>query len=416
MGNSTDNAAKSVRKNWVSNNYMMLIALVFLCAFGLIMIYSVTSVECATSENYNYDAFSMVKKQLVFVIMGLAAILILKNINYHLLKPLTFVIYFIALFAIFMLLTKFGHKAKGGTRWLNIGIQFQVAELVKIAVIVMLAYVADRCYGHLNKVKLTIIMWVLGGTPAILLFFISNDLSSALVILGITFLITLVTTKTIKTHLLAFAVAVIFVVAYVMYIKNHMPDPEIVDKIEFRVSRIAAWIDPERYADKTGYQTIQAGYAIGSGGLTGKGLGNSIQKLKALPEAQNDMIFAIICEELGILGAAGYLFLLGYLLYQIIRVTMSAKCIYGAALSMGVFLHIAIQSVFNIGVNLNVFPNTGLPLPFISSGGSSILCLMLEMAMVFSVERFRDDKLQPGPLGKLVNKRHRSRRTTPPRQ
>lgn len=408
MKKSTDNEVKNAGRGWFSNNYMMLIAIIFLCAFGLIMIYSITSVECGSSESYGYDSFYMMKRQLGFMVMGFIAFLILKRINYHYLRPLTLLIYVAGIIATLLLLTKLGHSSKGGTRWLNIGIQFQVAELVKISVIVMLAYVADRCYGNLNKIKLTIFMWAIGGVPAILLLFISNDLSSAVVILGITFFTTFVCTKTIKLHLGVLAAAIGFVVVYMIYLKNHLPTPEELENMSFRVARLAAWIDPERYADKAGYQTIQASYAIGSGGLTGKGLGHSIQKLKALPEAQNDMIFSIICEELGIFGAAGFLFLLGYLLYQIVRVTMSSGCIYGAALSMGVFLHIAIQSVFNISVNMGLLPNTGLPLPFISYGGTSVLCLMLEMALVFSIERFRDDKTQPGILGKILNRKHKS--------
>ena len=147
------------------------------------------------------------------------------------------------------------------------------------------------------------------------------------------------------------------------------------------------WLQLDKYADSWGYQTMQGLYAIGSGGLLGKGLGNSIQKLSAIPEAQNDMIFTIICEELGLLGASIVLLLFAYMLYRLIFIAQNAADLYGSLLVIGIFIHIAIQVILNIGVVVNLIPNTGVTLPFISYGGTSIVFLMTEMGIALSVSR-----------------------------
>ena len=155
----------------------------------------------------------------------------------------------------------------------------------------------------------------------------------------------------------------------------------------FRLQRILVWLDPEKYSDNGGYQTLQALYAIGSGGFFGRGLGNSIQKLGSIPEAQNDMIFSIICEELGIFGGILVLVLFAYLLYRLFFIAQNAPDLYGSMLVSGVFIHIALQVILNTAVVLNLLPNTGVTLPFISYGGTSILFLMMEMGIALSVSR-----------------------------
>ena len=134
---------------------------------------------------------------------------------------------------------------------------------------------------------------------------------------------------------------------------------------------------------------LQSLYAVGSGGLFGKGLGKSMQKLGKIPEPQNDMIFAIICEELGIFGGMIVLILLGYLILQIVRVAIAAKDLYGSMIVVGVALHLSFQTVVNVAVSLNVFPNTGVSLPFISYGGSALLIMFSEIGLVLSVRRYR---------------------------
>ena len=154
----------------------------------------------------------------------------------------------------------------------------------------------------------------------------------------------------------------------------------------FRLRRILVWLNPEKYASEGGYQIMQALYAIGSGGFFGKGLGNSAQKM-IIPEVQNDMILSIICEELGIFGGIFVLILFGYLLYRLFFIAQNAPDLFGSLIVTGIFIHIALQVILNIAVVLNLMPNTGVTLPFISYGGTSIVFLMLEMAIALSVAR-----------------------------
>ena len=159
------------------------------------------------------------------------------------------------------------------------------------------------------------------------------------------------------------------------------------DQMAWRSERIVAWLDPESQAQGKGFQTIQALYAIGSGGIWGKGLGQSMQKLSFLPEAQNDMIFSIICEELGLFGAVAVILMFIMLLWRMMVIANNATDLFGAMLVVGVMGHIAIQSILNIAVVTNTIPNTGISLPFISYGGSSVMFLLIEIGLVLSVAR-----------------------------
>jgi cell division protein FtsW len=150
---------------------------------------------------------------------------------------------------------------------------------------------------------------------------------------------------------------------------------------------VLAWLDPEQYASDEGFQTLQALYAIGSGGIWGKGLGQSMQKLGFLPEAQNDMVFSIICEELGLFGAFCVILLFLMLIWRFMVVANNAPDLFGAMLVVGVMGHFSIQVVLNIAVVTNSIPNTGITLPFISYGGTSILFLLIEIGIVLNVSR-----------------------------
>ena len=159
------------------------------------------------------------------------------------------------------------------------------------------------------------------------------------------------------------------------------------ESLSFRGGRILAWLDPEAYADSKGFQTLQALYAIGSGGIWGKGLGKSMQKLGFLPEAQNDMIFSIICEELGLAGAFLVILLFGLLIWRLMVIATHIQELFGAFLAAGVMGHIMIQVILNIAVVTNTIPNTGITLPFISYGGTSVVFLLAEIGLILNVSR-----------------------------
>jgi cell division protein FtsW len=213
----------------------------------------------------------------------------------------------------------------------------------------------------------------------VLIKVVTNNLSSALIILGIALLMVFVASPDYKKFIIMGTIAAALVALLVIVIVN-------MDSVEsFRSARIVAWLDPESQSQGTGYQTLQGLYAIGSGGIWGKGLGQSMQKLSFLPEAQNDMIFSIICEELGLFGAFAIIVMFIMLLWRMMVIANNAEDLFGALLVVGVMGHIAIQAVLNIAVVTNSIPNTGVSLPFISYGGSSVIFLLIEVGLVLSV-------------------------------
>lgn len=366
----------------------MTITLIFLCCFGLLMLYSASSYECSVSEDYNYDSAYLLKKQMQFMAMGVGVVLLLRVGDYHLLMKFAIPVYILGTLSPVLVLTPLGVSSHGASRWVNLGfIQFQVAELVKITTIIFLAYMVQHFFKARGSQILTVYMWIAGGVPAVMVYLLTNDLSSAIVILGITFFISFICMKTWKMHLTVLAVVIVVVVLYVHSIAVNLPTVEELDDAGFRVGRIAAFLDPERYAENQGYQVMQSLYAVASGGLFGKGLGNSYQKLGAIPESQNDMIFSIVCEELGLFGAIILIGLFAYLCFHIVKVAFASRDSFGSVIALGVFLHIGLQTIINVAVNVNCMPNTGIALPLISYGGTAILCQMAEIGLVYSVEK-----------------------------
>jgi cell division protein FtsW len=279
--------------------------------------------------------------------------------------------------------TPLGVTSHGATRWLGVGsFQFQPAEVAKIAVIVTMSYLIVSMGRKVKTLKGCSVLLVTGGIMTAGAYLLTDNLSTAIIILGITVGMIFIAHPKTRIFILLFAVAAFLVMLGVLYINLNMQDTS-----RFRLRRVLVWLHPEDYASGDGYQTLQALYAIGSGGLFGRGLGNSIQKLGSVPEAQNDMIFSIICEELGLFGGIMVMLLFAYLLYRLFFIAQNAPDMFGSMLVSGIFVHIALQVVLNIAVVLNLMPNTGITLPFISYGGTSVAFLMAEMGLALSVAR-----------------------------
>lgn len=228
--------------------------------------------------------------------------------------------------------------------------------------------------------------FIMMGAPlpiAACVYLITDNLSSAIIIMGIAVLMVFVASPDYKKFVIM-GLSVVAAAALLVFVVVQLGD-----KIggKFRLARIQAWLNPESQAQDKGFQTLQALYAIGSGGIWGKGLGQSMQKLSFLPEAQNDMIFSIICEELGLFGAVAIILMFIMLLWRMMVIANNAPDLFGAMLVVGVMGHIAIQAILNIAVVTNSIPNTGISLPFISYGGSSALFLLAEIGLVLSVAR-----------------------------
>jgi len=267
-------------------------------------------------------------------------------------------------------------------------VSFQPTEFVKIALIIMLAALITEMGSNINKWKNMGVIMAL--TIPIAGIVAGNNLSSGIIIFGIAFVMLFVACK-VKWPFFSAGALGLGVLAGAGPIGMALNKIGLLQDYQFR--RIEAWLNPESDPTDKGFQVLQGLYAIGTGGLTGQGLGESIQKLGFLPEAQNDMIFSIICEELGLFGAISVILIFLFMIYRFMLIAGNAPDLFGALLVVGVMGHIAIQVILNIAVVTNTIPNTGITLPFISYGGTSVLFLMMEMGMVLSVSnRIRLEK------------------------
>lgn len=361
-------------------DYNLVAVVVLLTCFGLIMLYS-TSAYMA-ELNFNDDMYYFKRQALISFVCIIAAIMI-SMIDYHILTHFIGIIYGLAVVLMILVKTPLGVTANGARRWLGIGpIQFQPSELAKIAAIVSLSYMIVKMGKQVRTLKACMVLGSMGALLALITYVFTDNLSTAIIIFCITAGLIFIAHPQLKPFLIIFAVAAVLVVAFVLLLSGSMET-----STNFRIRRILVWLHPEDYASGDGYQTLQALYAIGSGGLLGRGLGNSIQKLGSVPEAQNDMIFSIVCEELGIVGGIIVLLMFAYLLYRLFFIAQNAPDMFGSLMVSGIFIHIALQVIFNIAVVVNLMPNTGVTLPFISYGGTSILFLMAEMGLALSVAR-----------------------------
>ena len=262
---------------------------------------------------------------------------------------------------------------------------FQPAELAKVAVILFLPVMIVKAGYRFRKFKTPAKISLFGFVTAFLTYRFTENLSTAIIIVGITYVLIVVAHPNPKRLLqLTLVVLLAGLILFQIFRFTGVLD-KLTESGSFRIQRIATWLDPEKNQESGGYQVMQGLYAIGSGGLFGKGLGNSTQKLGALPEAQNDMIFSIICEELGILGAMIVVLLFVFLLWRLFFIATNAPDLLGSLIATGIFAHISLQVVLNIAVVLNVIPTTGITLPFVSYGGTSILFLMSEMMLALSI-------------------------------
>lgn len=356
-------------------DYSLLLSVVFLTVFGLIMIYSASSYRAQLMLG---DAAYFVKRQGMIAAVSAVFMLIISKMDYHWFARFTWLGYGLSLGCMIATML-FGVESHGKKRWLQIGpIQFQPTELVKISLILFLAVVISRMGLKINEFRnvRAIIIWC--GVPALLIT--ENNLSSGIITCGIVFVVLFVACK-IKWPFFACAGAGIGLIAVSPYIGKALVAVRLLKP--YQLDRITAWVDPT--ATNTGYQTLQGLYAIGSGGFFGRGLGQSLQKLGFVPEPQNDMIFSIICEELGLFGATLLILMFMFMIYRFMVIASNAPDLMGSLLVVGVMAHIGIQVILNIAVVTNTIPNTGVTLPFISYGGTSVLFLMLEMGMVLSV-------------------------------
>ena len=352
-------------------DYNLLFIVIFLLCFGLVMLYSSSSY---TSANRYHDSMHYLKLQIRNILLGIAVMAVMTAIDYRWWKKLGVAAYVVSfLLCILVFVPGIGTSSHGSSRWIGIGpIQFQPSEVAKIAVIIFMAMIIDKIPKQFTRFSSIIKMFIILA-PLIGIVAYSN-LSTAIIIIGISVCMMFVASPKYLQFILVGIGVLVFAVAFVML-------------AGYRSTRIEAWLHPETASSDAVYQTMMGLYAIGSGGLFGKGLGESLQKLGNVPESQNDMIFTIICVELGLFGAICLILLFIILIWRMMVVANNARDLYGSLLVIGVMSHIAIQVILNIAVVTNSIPNTGVILPFISYGGTSIIFLMAEIGIVLSVSR-----------------------------
>ncbi len=361
-------------------DYSLLFIVLFLIGFGLVMIYSGSSYEA----NLEYgDAAYYFKKQLFSSVLGLGVMFFMALIPYHFWERFAVIGYIVSAVLILLVLTPLGRESHGARRWLYVGMSVQPAEIAKLGMILFLASFICKMGRKIRTLKGYVTVLAIPMPICVMVWKITDNLSSAIIIFGIAALMLFVSSPDYKKFIVTGLVGIAGAAAVVYFIVNAAS----ADSLSFRGERVLAWLDPEAYASGKGFQTLQALYAIGSGGVFGKGLGQSMQKLGFLPEAQNDMIFSIICEELGLFGAFAIILMFMLLLWRFMVIANNATDLFGALLVVGVLGHIAIQVILNIAVVTNSMPNTGISLPFISYGGSSVMFLLIEIGLVLSVAR-----------------------------
>ncbi len=369
------NKKRSEKRTGIFYDYSMLFLVIFLIFFGLIMLYSTSYYSASIHQN---DGMYYLKRQGSFAILGIAVMLLVSKIDYRfLLKKIPktnlywsgMLLFVSILLQIYVLIA--GEDINGAKRWISIAgvITFQPSDFAKIAIIIYTAYNIYLNPRLLDKVGGFIRIAIPVGVDIILIA--AENLSTAIVITLVFGGMCFIASRNKRYFVFAIILAVIAGVLFIRFGEG------------FRMSRVIAWKNVE--TDSKAYQILQGLYAIASGGMFGKGLGNSMQKLGYVPEAQNDMIFTIICEELGVFGACCVMLLFILLLCRIFQIAVNSPDLFGGMLCVGVLIHVAAQVLLNIAVVTNTIPSTGVALPFISYGGTSLAVLLMEMGFVLSV-------------------------------
>lgn len=344
---------------------VLLILVVILVICGLVFLYSTSAYNGRVRFN---DPAYYFKKQIFATALGILGMYVVSKMDYHIILRYAPAVYLIAL-GLSTAVLFFGQEYNGSRRWLALGpLSFQPSEFAKVAVVLLLAWVTERTKNKTTSFRFMGL--VLVSILPIVGLVGSNNLSTAIIIMGVGIITIFVSNPRYLPFLWIGGAGIAFIAVFL--------------SVEsYRLERLAIWRNPEAY-DK-GFQTIQGLYAIGSGGIFGKGLGSSLQKLGFVPEAQNDMIFSIICEELGLVGAVLVMLVFALLIWRLMVISTHAPDLCGALIAAGIMGHIAIQVILNIAVVTNSIPNTGITLPFISYGGTSVVFLLGEMGLALSV-------------------------------
>ena len=381
------NAAESISSYAQTDIDMNLVFIVlFLLGFGLLMVYSASSY--VAYRDYGNSSYYF-KKQITSDLLGLVCMAVTIFIPLGIVekyKNFKFLIAGLAN-AVLLLVIPFGVESHGARRWIQIpgiGGRLQPAEITKLLMIVFLAAMINSMgNAYISSWKGFLFCMGMASLSSLLLYSLTDNLSSALIVFMIAFVMCFVASQDFKKYIFLVILGLAAAGAVVAYVASD----DSASEGSFRLTRISSWLHPENSAETSAHQMLQGLYAIGNGGWFGRGLGQSVQKVSVLPEPQNDMIFAVICEELGIVGAISLMIMFVLLMYRMLLIARNAKDRFSFLLVSGIMAHFAIQVILNIAVVTGSIPNTGVSLPFISYGGSSALFLLIEVGIVLNVDR-----------------------------
>ncbi|MCC8069665.1 MAG: putative lipid II flippase FtsW [Ruminococcus sp.] len=380
-GNKKEFTAFKVLGKWGKLDISFLCIVMVLLVIGIVMMFS-AGYAIAVSKGYAGTYY--VTRQLIFALIGLTIMFILSYWDYHFFakKWVAFGIFGVCLVLLALVLTPLGKETDTGIkRWIGIGsFQFQPSEIMKFGVIVLFSYLISNNYDKMKKFKTGVLPYlvILGVVSALMM--LEPHLSGTLLICMIGVVIIFVGGAKF-THLLALGgIGVAGIVGLVVY-------KTAVEGFGYFQERFQGWLDPFADPTDTSWQTCQSLIAIGSGGVFGLGLGESRQKYLYLPESQNDFVFAIVCEELGFVGAVTVILLFALFVFRGMLIASNTKDKFGMLMCVGLTIQVGIQAFLNIAVASNFIPNTGISLPFFSYGGTSLVMLLAQMGIILNISR-----------------------------
>ena len=352
-----------------------LVLVLTLVAFGLVMLYSASYAVALYRRN---DAFAYIRPQLLFAAVGLIALYLASRVDYHIYHKLAWPM--LGLSLVLLVVVLFMPEYNGCKRWIvlpGLG-TLQPSEIAKFSVILTFSHIISLNHQRMKRFSVGVLPFAaILGVLAVLML-LEPHLSGTLLLCGIGAVLVFVGGTGRRWCALAGGLGAAAIASAVILLPDLVP---------YAADRLSSWIDPFSDPLGDGHQTIQSLYAIGSGGATGLGLGNSRQKYLYVPEPQNDFIFSILCEELGFIGACLVILLFVLLLLRGAVIALRAPDKFGALLTVGFVVQVVMQAVLNMAVVTNTIPNTGISLPFFSSGGTSLMMLLGEMGIVLSVSR-----------------------------
>ena len=361
-----------VRYNESVDRLFLIIVIILLC-LGTIMIFSSSY---AYARQFHGDSYFYVKRQIVMVAVGLVGMLFaIKFADYNLLRKLT-PIFFVATLFLNFLTPVIGVSRGAATRWLVLPLvgQFQPSEILKLAVIMLGAWYITKVDTHMKSFKWgSVPPFIVIGVFSAAMYFQSH-FSGLIIIAGIALIMIFIGEAPLKWLLSFGAVGGAAIFSMIRF-------------GNYTGARFTSWLNPESDPLGAGFQILQSLYAIGSGGLFGVGLGNSRQKYLYLPEPQNDFIFSIICEETGFIGALIIISIFVLLVWRGFVIAFRTPDKFASLVVIGITVKVALQTVLNIAVVTNSIPNTGIPLPFFSYGGTALVILLFEMGIILSISR-----------------------------